>query len=425
MSGSTRFDSLRLGTRRPLVRHTGIQRLVSQGTGILPHGKSIGSLHQIPAGSIAVQFELANLSTSETTRYNAAYALSTGINDCFTPLNHSGVPDDSLWTPITSGGSTTLTVPTAASALQPGLLVSDVMPFVYAPPARADGGTGICLFYRQYCLSGLHTIGNFDGTVGEWNGYKNGQSVGQFSMTFGGSWVSNGNFCVSGKFAHHDLESRTNVYAPNAVIPTVMSPTLTVMSVGDSILSGVASRGNIDRGINSVGLQLVKMLDKPARPALHYNLALSGMANANYIAGASSAILTSVPDIILLQPYSPNDPDSTQPSVVWTEIQRSMTFAAQAASLGAAVVLLTNPPYSGVGSVRSADIWEASRTYANSIIKGSGLPTVDVDMVAGTGSNPVNYRVDLSDDSIHLNETGAKVLATAAAEVIAKSYGFV
>ena len=82
------------------------------------------------------------------TTYNAAYALSVGVNDWITPLNANGLPDNTLWVPVTAGGSANITVARALSTNQPSCTLTDTMPFIDIPPARLDGGSGVCLFFR-------------------------------------------------------------------------------------------------------------------------------------------------------------------------------------------------------------------------------------------------------------------------------------
>jgi len=65
-----------------------MQRLLNQGwtAGDAPN-KTRSTIHQLPSGTIGVRFELPNLMTDASVNYNAAFALSTGVGDLFTPLN--------------------------------------------------------------------------------------------------------------------------------------------------------------------------------------------------------------------------------------------------------------------------------------------------------------------------------------------------
>lgn len=414
MRGHERGGILMASKIRTIPRLSGMQRLVSQGNAAAP-GRTFASLHQLPTGTIAVQFELANMLGDNAVTYNAVYALSAGVNDWFTPLNVIGAPDDTLWVPVTAGGSRNMTVAAAVSANQPARLLTDVMPFVTIPPVRIDGGSGICLFFRICAAAGSVTYHNFSGTVGIWNGYANGQHPGQFGQTLGGGWLSFANNCVEGSYAvPSNPRSLCAQVVPHSVLPITAMPTLTIMSVGDSILSGEASRGRVDSGINGSGLQLAKALDHPKRPALHVNEATAGMTSDDFVANAFSTLDAMVPDIILLQTYSANDPDARTQQGVWNAWQHTMTFAARAAAAGSHVILLTSPPFCGAGSFRSGDDWEAARCYANGLVKGSGLNYIDSDAILGTGRDPVSYRVDCSDDMAHPNELGATLLASAA-----------
>lgn len=400
------------------TRMSGMQRLVSQGNAAVPDC-TLASLHQLPTGSIAVRFELANMLTDRAVAYNAAYALSAGVNDWFTPLNAAGAPDDTLWVPVTVDGSANMIVPAATSAHQPARLLTDRMPFERIPPARIDGGAGICLFFRIHATAGSATYHNFSGTVGTWNGYANGQHPGQFGQTFGGGWLNFANHCVEGGYTvPFDPRKLSALVVPHSVLPATAMPALTIMSVGDSILSGDSTRGRVDFGVNGMGLQLAKALDHPKRPVMHVNEATSGMTSANSIANALNTLDVMVPDIILLQTYSANDPDATTQQGVWTAWQRTMTLAATAVAAGSHVILVTSPPFCGTGSFREAAVWEPARCYANDLTKSAGLDVIDSDLILGTGCDPVGYKPDCCDDWLHPNELGASLLASAALDLL-------
>jgi hypothetical protein len=398
----------------------GMQRLISQGwTAGCPPGNTRSTLHQLPAGAIGVRFELANKQTDGAVTYNAVYALSGGVNDWFTPLNAAGMPDNTLWVTVTAEGSASMTVPAAAAPNQPARLLTDVMPFTRMPPARIDGGLGICLFFRLCSTAGKLTYHDVDGTVGLWNGYHNGQHPDQFSQTFGGSWSNPANNCIEG---NRDVRYQSNnlspMLVPHAVLPMTATPTLTIMSVGDSILSGGPSPGVMDAGVNGAGLQLANMLDRPTRPALHVNDATSGMTTSDYIANAVNSLAIMVPDVVLLQTYSANDTGAAGKAAVWNAWQRTMVFASLAVAAGSTVILVTSPPFCGIGSYREAAVWEASRLCANEFVKNSGMPYLDSDAIIGAAGHPVGYRPGCSNDFVHPNALASTLLASAAAALL-------
>jgi hypothetical protein len=170
------------------------------------------------------------------------------------------------------------------------------------------------------------------------------------------------------------------------------------------------------------------MLDRPTRPALHINDATSGMTTSDYIANAANSLAIMVPDVILLQTYSANDPGATGPramrptamvnEAVWAAWQRTMAFAAMAVAAGSTVILVTSPPFCGIGSYREAAVWEASRLYANELVKNSGMPYLDSDAVIGLAGHPVAYRPGCSNDFVHPNVLASTLLASAAAALL-------
>ena len=403
-----------------------MQRLIGQGLGTRGAlaGRTYSTLHQLPSEAIGIQFELANILTDTTISYNAAYALSAGIGDWFSPVNADGEADDTLWVPVTAGGSPDMTVAPAASERRPSRLVTDVMPFLSPPPARTDGGAGICLFFRQCAITNSGTYHYFEGTVPEWNGFFNGQNPGQFSQTFGGAWGNGGNNCIAGNFhVPHQPGALCAFAVPHWVLPLIAGPSLTCMSVGDSILAGTSSRAPLDAGINGVGLQLVKSWARPGRPAFHVNEASSGLVSGDFVANGLNSLASRVPDLVLLQTFSRCDTGVPTQSTVWTAFQHAMQFAATASAMGSKVIVVTAPPCAGLGSPNPSSVWEAPRIYANSLVKTSGLPFLDCDALLGTGGDPVSFRPETTPDLVHLSDPGAGVLAAAAASLASAAYG--
>jgi lysophospholipase L1-like esterase len=197
------------------------------------------------------------------------------------------------------------------------------------------------------------------------------------------------------------------------------------MSVGDSMMCGGASLTpppHTDRGINGIGMQFVKMLGRPGRPAFHLNEAKAGMTHADSIANATSA-LPCRPDLILMLSFSANDPNYQSPAVYRAAWDRSMAFARKATDQGARIIILTYPPSNGVGAARAGQTSEAARIAANNLVRVSDYPFVDTDEIIGVGSNPVSYRSGMSDDTIHPNNDASYRLAAAVAKVARAAYG--
>ena len=414
---------------RPIsLRNTGVQRLVSQITSVIPAGKTTGTIHQLPSNAIGIQFEFANAG-ADTTVYNAAFAVSAGTNDFTNPLNEGGVSDETLWVPITAGGTIAIRVP-PGTITQPGRTLSDVMPFTSQPLKRIDGGGDILLFFRQADVSGNHTVGSFDGTLPAVNGAPNGLLSSQFSVSLANTWIDNGNLTIAGGYgtSNHYTGNAFKGTAPHAILPVLAGPVYSIMSVGDSILSGVSSNGPtlLDSGINGVGLQVAKALTKKNRPFLHYNLAVSGMISSDFIADATNALALIIPDVILLQTYSANDNQGnpTTNAASWTAFQRAMMFANIATLAGSkVVVLLKSTLCRNWKCTRHNVTWEADRLYANNLVRGSGAAFVDADAVVGIKTVPVSYQSHFSNDQIHPNNAGAGALASAVLSVLQTAYG--
>lgn len=407
------------------IKLNGAQQIVCQGIGLVPSKMTFSALHQIPNKSFAIQFEVANLNKEDGVVYHSVFAISSSVNDWVTPTNAEGRPDHSLWQKITMNQSDDLIVSASADDKIPARALTDIMPFHNKPLKRIDGGDGICIFYRQYAISGNNTVRNFDSTVGLWSDFPNGQNPSQFSQTYGGGWMGYGNFCES----NFDLPLGGVICipasAPHALLPFVSIQTITIMSVGDSILSGVASRGFIDKGVNGVGLQVVKRLNTYKRSVLHVNEARSGMKSVDFIKQAHESLINYRPDIILMEASSPNDQPSVNDIDMWQGFQRSMQFAAIASQHGAKVIIITQPPYAGKRSLRRNVESEQARIFANNLVKMSGVPYVDSDKVLGIGGGPVNYIDGMSDDSdmIHPNEQGAGALAEAVISILKEKFG--
>lgn len=415
-----------LGASRSHGRLAGIQRLVSQGvcahTELVP--KTYSCIHQLPSCSTAVGFELMNCSTTEAVIYNAAFSVSAGLNDNFTPVNAAGQPDNTMWQRVTLNGNYAIRLPQASRAAQVARTLTDIIPFDRFPPKRVDGGSGILIFFRLFPVSGPISFGFMDGTVGTWHDSPNGQNPLQFSRNLGGSWASFGNW-AAGEFAQsYYPPSINNVILPSGIVAAGFRPIITIMSSGDSMLAGVASRPlDLDQGANGVGLHLAKVLDQPERPALHRNEALSGQNSDYFLSNCVDAMAVFTPDVLLLQTYTANDPDCETRAGVWRCFAAAMEVARKARDSGVAVILLTSPPFAGVGSLRYSEEWEATRQFANDLVLNSGVPHVDSDAVVGAGTRPELYRPGLSHDQVHPNDVGAAALATVAASVLAAEYG--
>jgi hypothetical protein len=179
----------------------------------------------------------------------------------------------------------------------------------------------------------------------------------------------------------------------------------------------------VDSGIDGVGLRLVKSWDRPGRPAFHVNEASSGLVSAEFVANGLNSLGSLAPDLILLQTFSRNDTGSPTQATVWTAYQRALQFAAKAAAMGSKVIIVSAPPCAGEGSPNPTLVWEALRINANELVKASGLPYLDCDALLGIGTNPVNFRPEMSSDLVHVNDFGAAVLAATAASLASAAYG--
>ena len=391
----------------------GAASLVSQGWGTVPTGYTIGSLHQLPSNTVSLQFELCNRSMTETAIYRAMFALSISAANWVDPASARAGIDGVIWYQVTLDGSHDIVVKPSSSSERPAMVLSDLISVQTAGFGRTDGGEGLCLFYRQMTLSGPNTVSTFDGTVGNWGRFRNGQHPWQFSQTLGGGWLAKANFAEPWLSAV-PLGSAVCFPAsvPGAVLPVVATKIVTIMSVGDSILSGVSSRGGIDHGIDGVGLKLCKALTRLSLPSTHVNGATSGKSTRGFLALATRRLQEIIPDIILLQTFSANDGVVFSDLAVDEAYRRCIQFANDAEKAGSLVILIGEPPYAGEGSVRKGGSCEAARLRANSSARASGFMFIDCDLIVGSGNDPVNYRAGLSDQAFeHLSERGAQLVS--------------
>lgn len=398
--------------------------------------KTVGSLHQIPANSIGVQFELSNYLTGSDTTYQASYAISAGVNDWAIPINASGTPDHTLWVPVTLGGSVDMVVPAAPNRSQVGRVLTDVMRFTTPPLARTDGGQGVLIFFRLCSTTNGITFFGGSGTNGTWNGSHDIQDPMQYSQTYGGGFTWSANIAVAGSLA--DVSStrliamRHAVAVPHAVLPVLSSPCVTIMSIGDSVLDGQGSRagkGNAmtvrDQCISGVGFILSRLLDSAKCPVFHINEARSGDTSATFLGNGATSLWHHMPDVVLLQTFSANDGNPPTMAQAWTAYQGAMTLAGAAMAGGARVILVTSPPFAGPMSFRPASTWETVRVAANAWTRASGLPCLDCDLLIGTGfTNPGAYLPMNTEDHVHPNLSGSHALAVAARALLASAYDF-
>jgi lysophospholipase L1-like esterase len=293
----------------------------------------------------------------------------------------------------------------------PTLVYSDEMPLL-----ETDGSlelSGKILFVRDYSRGG-HSADRFD---------ANTPSLRESSRYgFGGGWVNTetestpGHFINPGHF--HDAAGPgwvcVGFHVPHALLCITDSPAITILQTGDSINSGVSS----SNGLLSPAWYAAELLRGTIGMSTHVvNQALSGDISHNYIRRAQFSLTGLQPSVAVIQTYSRNDQvvfgDTI--GVAKAAYDRALDLRAQCQAFGILPILETSCPFAG----RSAfETFETNRNFINGLVRGSGHPFVDYDVILGSGGVPNAFLPGLSEDGIHPTTNGIKQMGQALFDVI-------
>lgn len=373
-------------------------RLVSHGNSLTAPGSTVATLWNLETPPLRVRLVYFNFTQGRRTIDAACVATSTAPNDGCNPAGPDGTTDHARWQPVTfpgSGGSTpepsrvlTLDRNPNGSPAMPHCAVSDWI--TTEPVKRIDGGAGALLMVRTYSRGQLPCV-SWHPASGLHAGIKRDLR----SYLFDGDRAADPGTIVPGPLAPQ--------VAPFAVEYVGAIPGVTVIGIGDSILSSQCTSGRI----SGPGLRACAALSTPELPVSWINEAYAGRRSEHFHQNGIAAILLHRPQIALIQCWSGNDGESLADAQ--TAFDRSLLVADVALRHDCTPVLLTAAP-----CLHGKPQVEASRAASNAQVRAMaarGFHVLDLDQRWGTGSSPNAYQRQYWADSVHPNDRAAGALA--------------
>jgi hypothetical protein len=371
-------------------------------------GVANSTLYTLEAAPSWVRFVFTNDETSPITVSGAAVALSSTVNDGYTPTDQTGTPNTALFQPVTfanlgasvdpqfqPGGTTPSIVqrPNPGEVgYRPSQMVSDWVQF-RTPNPRTDGGAGALLMCR--------TLGALTGP-GSAAEETQLAALGRTLACYNTS--SNGAAAVASPFSFAGATLAYNT-SPFQVDYIAAASGATVMGCGDSIDDNCASYVN----------QACFRISTPAYPVSPIGDNRAGSQTWNFLATGSAMLQSDMPiRCVVIEVFSRNDGSPATQALAAGGWNAAMALADQAQRMGVKVILCTTAPYYYNDS--SSETW---RVWSNGMVRGSGYPFLDLDAVWGAGTNPNSYQSQFnSGDNTHPNMTGLSAASIVLAPIL-------
>lgn len=191
---------------------------------------------------------------------------------------------------------------------------------------------------------------------------------------------------------------------------------LSVHAIGDSIVQGAGSQGNVANGFRPWGHIACKDVSQPTRPVTFANWGVSGQTTAEMLKRLASIIDNYAPDVLFVGPFTVNDAAADLTAGRGLFYMRSAIARCLAA--GVVPVLFTGIPGSKIGTV------ETQRLAFNAAVRGAaqdGVPVADFDAAlrdpAAQSQLLAAYN---SGDNVHPNDAGYAAMAAIARAAVQK-----
>ena len=209
------------------------------------------------------------------------------------------------WVAVTFGGVSNPTIPARLGVNRPSITVSDVIYF--STVTRTDGYDQPYIFLRGYNATGPKS--GFVGTTAELGSRANwGSPTALNRGRIKWSASSVGNFVSSNQAGMSDDAGAFGSFCFE-VQPIYSVPVLSIMGIGDSIISG---DGASITG-SGYGFRACADISTIARPVSWTNYGFSSMATANFVSRLTDAIAAGFrPSVLVVPSFSPNDGAPTQ-----------------------------------------------------------------------------------------------------------------
>jgi len=206
--------------------------------------------------------------------------------------------------------------------------------------------------------------------------------------------------------------------APAAIQYYGRVPGSTVLAVGDSIVSGYMTSGNL----NGWAHQACAALSSATFPVILCNSGWAGQASPEFYLRGLADIEAFRPQVVTINVMSTNDGLLTAPmlDIAWS---RAMDLAQFALMRGAVPVLVGPTPYNLLPP--DAERHRLSIVARlNSVVEAGSLLGVDMDTAVATGDPPAqrHWRPEFDcGDGLHPNDAGAAAMARAIVPVLKRA----
>jgi lysophospholipase L1-like esterase len=307
------------------------------------------------------------------------FAVSTRGSD--TDLNGSG----GTWTPVTFGGSATVTIPGQLETNVPSVRVSDWIPIT--PEPNNDG-----LGRTIYCVRAFHPA-----AVDPYPSTGPGHDVSDMAALADGYY-----WLARRETGDHVTDptgftDTTNVGALGAVIGIEQAVGKTVMTVGDSIVFGTGATVLGD----SFGHRLATSLSTPSVPVSNFNQAWQGMdTEKNYARLAETLTAGISPDVVVWQASDGGNVSNV------ARVSNDLYYARRVIELVGAnkLVFMTSTPRNA--NTSGEDDIRRAFDHQLKLFRNSGVPVVDISELGdAAAAEDIKTAYD-SGDGVHLTDAG-------------------
>ncbi len=366
--------------------------------------QSYATLHQLEVPPFWARLIFFN-DRAEPHRIGAAAVAATSqVGDEIAPVE--GQP----WRPVTfnahgsdsepldpvAGEATALDIP--GNPFGPGRLQRALSDWVALPGlARTDGGDGALLLVRSF----THAHQRFSGCSG-----RPDPAIGRLHAAY---WAPGDATQAGDSAIWHSFDG---LFASYGLQYVTAQPGATVVGIGDSIMQGFASTGQL----STFGLRACAQVSRPDLPVSWFNESYPGRNSRHYAQAGLWAIQTLRPQVTLIQTWSENDPPTFLASE--TAFARAVALADATRRYGGVPILVSAAPVFAAAPNEEEAARQASLARLRACAR-AGLLVLDLDALWGTGAVPNTYRPAFdSGDHRHQNDAGCAVAAEALAALL-------
>ena len=371
-------------------------------------GQTFSSLYNLETVPSRVRLFWFNDRPEPWTVDAAIVAPTSAVADRITPTDGDGRANPALWRGVTFHNAATgqdprrLALPgNTGPRNQPVLLMSDWIDIAGLP--RRDGGEGALLLVRCFSRGRLRYASGGPPDPATKRAYHAAWSVG------------NG---AAPPYAMDPAFRPDSVHACYGLQYASAAPGITVIGIGDSIMSSLKTTGTV----SGYGFRACAELSSPALPASYFNEGYSGRKSVDFGADGPRAIALLRPQAALIQAWSENDPWTVEAADASFAMGMRLIDAARQA--GCVPILVTAAPVFAKGA-KPEPFRQASNARVREMAR-NGIAVLDLDTIWGTGDTPNAYRRQYdSGDITHPNDAACAAAAAVLVPILRRALGLV